>query len=115
MQRKKRQNIRKSQQNSVIIINDSENESNDKDKPDNSVSIIECSPDTCKTSLSQSPLLRQRRKQLKNTLKPRTRSSVILLDDDSSASAHVQNSSCEKRDIYKENTGVYLFLLEEKC
>ncbi|XP_032674319.1 uncharacterized protein LOC116845587 isoform X3 [Odontomachus brunneus] len=101
---KKKICTRKSLRNSVIIINDSENELNEKDTADNSVCIIESSPNTRRTSLRSQSLLGQQTRQLKKTSNPRTRSSVILLDDDSpSTSSAIQKSSLEEKDINGEN------------
>ncbi|XP_025159890.1 NEDD4-binding protein 1 isoform X2 [Harpegnathos saltator] len=94
-----RQGIRRSLRNSTIIINDSENESSDKEATNNSV--IECSPHISRPPLQQSSSLKQKR-QL-NTLKPRTRSSVILLDNDSSSASSDIQTSLEKRNINGEN------------
>lgn len=101
-QKMSRQSIKRSLQNSVIVINDTESELSDENKADSSV--IECSPNTSTTVLQRSPLFKRQRRQLNNTLRYRTRSSVILLDSDtSSPSLDIQKSL--ERKMNGENIG----------
>lgn len=101
-QKMSRQSIKRSLENSVIVINDTESELSDESKADSSV--IECSPNTSTTVLQRSPLFKRQRRQLNNTLRLRTRSSVILLDSDtSSPSLDIQKSL--ERKMNGENIG----------
>lgn len=109
--------LRKSLRNKVIlndtvILNDSDNESSDKNKADASVIIMEHSSNKSKTPVQHSYSLRSQKRQLKNISKLRTRSSVILIDDESpSVSSTTQVPSLKERDINTENKGVIPFFL----
>lgn len=60
--------------NSVIIINDSDNETSEKDEENASLNIIECSPPTLPSSLRQ----KSEKKESRKSLRQKNRSSITL-------------------------------------
>lgn len=87
--------------NSIIIINDSDNETSEKDEENASLSIIECSPTTLPSSSQQ----KSEKKELRKSPRQKNRSSITL------SNLSIKQSSSTQYPCNGENIGTSIFFL----